>query len=86
MNLWIRNQDKSALVNVDEIRLSRGETCIGNNKSGTLGEYKSKERALEVLDEIQNLIIGDKVIEILNKTNGNMNNVYPTMFYQMPEK
>ena len=54
------------------------------SEGNKLGVYYSKERALEVLDEIQELIKGDIVVEKLNKTNGNMNNVYPTMFYQMP--
>ncbi len=70
MELWIRSQDKMKLVKVDytEYNYSRttninsanidyhkiitfyGDNCI------TLGTYKTKERALEVLDEIQSLI------------------------------
>ena len=57
MNLWVRSQDKRILQKVDNIFLDanfedkRISTYDGD--SITLGEYKTKERALEVLDEIQ---------------------------------
>ena len=67
MELWVRSQDKEALIKVDKIFY--WNTCpempntgkhylgnkewVGNADYTKLGEYKSKERALEVLDEIQ---------------------------------
>ncbi len=60
MNLWIRSQDRRILQKVDNIFLDanygnkRISTYDGNNTE--LGTYKTKERALEVLDEIQNFI------------------------------
>lgn len=60
MNLWVRSQDKRILQKVDNIFLDanyedkRISTYDGD--SITLGEYKTKERALEVLDEIQEYI------------------------------
>ena len=56
--MWIRTQDKETLLNVnciDVYNLNKNEWIIeacGND----LGTYKSKERALEVLDEIQKKI------------------------------
>lgn len=60
MNLWVRSQDKRILQKVDNIFLDanyenkRISTYDGDNVE--LGTYKTKERALEVLDEIQSLL------------------------------
>ena len=61
--MWVRTQDKEILMKVDNINLgidvdtkkpNRLFTFVdGVTTSFTLGKYKSKERALEVLDEIQ---------------------------------
>lgn len=61
MELWIRNQDRENLVKVELLEISeRGKDCmiitIFQNKVAHLGIYKTKERALEVLDEIQDLM------------------------------
>lgn len=60
MNLWIRSQDKRNLKKINtEIYIKEGTLYAEGDvyfivSSGTeLGEYKTKERALEVLDEIQ---------------------------------
>ena len=56
--MWIRTQDKETLLNVnciDVYNLNKNEWIIeacGND----LGTYNSKERALEVLDEIHDEI------------------------------
>ena len=65
MNLWIRSQDKEILMKIDNINLGldvdSNEPCRlftfvdGAVTSFTLGIYRSKERALEVLDEINNI-------------------------------
>lgn len=61
MNLWVRSQDKRILQKVDNIFLDanyenkRISTYDGDNIE--LGTYKTKERAIEVLDEIQNYIL-----------------------------
>lgn len=62
MNLWIRSQDKRILVEVDEVYLNANYNnkviCYERNReSVNLGRYKSKERALEILDEIHNMDI-----------------------------
>ena len=103
MNLWVRNQDKTILQKVDNLLISDG-----NNTGGTfniytnslpaqnvLGRYKTKERALEVLDEIEERIMLINTINIAKDTDSLIacKNVlteekikrlnYP---YQMPEK
>ena len=52
MDLWIRSQDKKLLIKVKHIMRISNRIFSGD----TLGEYDSEERALEVLDEIQNLL------------------------------
>ena len=70
MELWIRSQDKEALIKVDKIfywntcpeMQNTGKHYLGNKEWAgiadytKLGEYKTKERALEVLDEIQDIL------------------------------
>ena len=61
MELWIRSQDKETLRLANMLDIYDGsvdeEKCFVIEESGVdLGSYKTKERALEVLDEIQQLI------------------------------
>ena len=75
--MWIRTQDKETLLNVnciDVYNLNKNEWIIeacGND----LGTYESKERAIEVLDEIQKLLIAMPRTEI----------PFNYIVYQMPE-
>ena len=73
MELWIRSQDKEDLIKVDNIGLAyKGKYAFVDNDVIDdkfyicqftndfyikLGSYPTKERALEVLDEIQKLIM-----------------------------
>lgn len=60
MNLWIRSQNKKCLIRASMFNLDNDETgiyCYSNEENFCLlGKYKSKERALKVLDEIQNIL------------------------------
>lgn len=61
MDLWIRSQDKRILQKVDNVFLDANyenkRICnYADDYKTELGTYKTKERALEVLDEIQNFI------------------------------
>ena len=64
MELWIRSQDKEILIKVDRIGIEEFDNGygivtyerIGTKNEFGLGLYKTKERALEVLDEIQDLM------------------------------
>lgn len=70
MELWIRSQDREKLVKCNDIAIKsflyneipKDEWChsiVGYFDKETeyeiLGSYKTKERALEILDEIQNI-------------------------------
>lgn len=69
MELWIRSQNKTILSKAHDlvIREDRNE----NNETNyfivdtyTLGIYKTKERALEVLDEISNKIKKQYLVKV----------------------
>ena len=66
MDLWILNQEKDALTKVSYIHYSYfydkandEQLHIITNDDYDFGFYKTKQRALEVLGEIQKLLIGD---------------------------
>ena len=63
MNLWIRSQDKERLTEVNDLRIYYGkeEDLWAIEDCDDLGYYKTKERALEVLDEIQDLLEDDTI-------------------------
>ncbi len=60
MELWIRSQDKEKLLKVNDIAIEMN-MIYGyfdkNTEYEHLGSYVSRERALEVLDEIQNILM-----------------------------
>ena len=56
MELWIRSQDRRVLTKVDEIWISN-QNAIYCNNDWEAGQYETEERALEVLDEIQKLLM-----------------------------
>ena len=60
MSIWVRRQNRDALVNANYFFIDAGNWVYGNtgnpgpNDYGFfLGEYDSEEEALAVLDEIQ---------------------------------
>lgn len=59
MDLWIRTQDKTTLIRSYEIYIVEQHNMYlirAKRTSHVLGAYRTFERALEVLDEIQRLI------------------------------
>lgn len=85
----MRSQDKRILQKVNNIFLDanyenkRVSTYDGDNVE--LGTYKTKERALEVLDEIQEKIKAGFVYD--SRTSYSMNQtIFRNEIYQMPEK
>lgn len=84
MELWIRSQDKESLTKVSNIQYSyqKGDLYTdvnGKHHIGTyydnlkiLGTYKTKKRAIEVLDEIQNKL--ETINEVI------------TYVYEMPKE
>lgn len=90
--MWIRSQDKEVLLEIsylDVYSLSENNWII-EDCGNDLGTYKSKERALEVLDEIDSKIMMNKVIEIYSNlgdlTFANRANYTYTPIYQMPNE
>lgn len=73
--MWIRSQDKEILLEIsylDVYSLSENNWTI-EDCGNDLGTYKSKERAIEVLDEIQEFIMMSKTTQL-------------TTIYEMPEE
>ena len=60
MELWVRSQDKECLINISNIQYIYKNNMYGlgtyYDNLKILGTYKTKERAIEVLDEIQNIL------------------------------
>lgn len=99
MQLWIRSQDKELLTRVVDIWKDADKNEIWSKSSfatkNCLGIYETKERTLEVLDEIEERIMLINTINIAKDTDSLIacKNVlteekikrlnYP---YQMPEK
>ena len=77
MNLWVRSQDRECLINISNIQY-----VYKNNMHGLgtyydnlkiLGTYKTKERAIEVLDEIQNILKPKYILDTSSiKPDGNI--------------
>ena len=71
--MWIRSQDKESLVQVDCLCIEKTESDEGKYIYSsfdivqgciTLGTYKTKERALEVLSDIQKYINSDIMMNL----------------------
>ena len=113
MELWVRSQDKMNLVKIRQISLNyqNNKQIIANyipelyENSGEyyeiLGTYKTKERAIEILDEIQGLLQPIIKYEPIVQEEYNPSYTYKhfvkvddnieikelsTFVYQMPEK
>lgn len=59
MELWIRSQDKTTLIRSYEIYISEQQNTYlirAKRTSHILGSYSTIGRAIEVLDEIQNIL------------------------------
>lgn len=92
MELWIRSQSKETLVKVNEAYID--ETTIKANYKGyyggcdyrILGEYKTEERALEVLDDIESLLWGNSRIKGLVKSMGIRSENTKLLIYEMPKE
>jgi hypothetical protein len=91
--IWIRTQDRETLIkcnyiDLDEININ-GDIEYGivgglsQNDIDALGKYKSKQRCLEVLDEIEHAIYDSNNVTINDLTARS----YPQqVIYQMPKE
>lgn len=67
MELWIRSQDKTTLIRSYEIYISEQQNTYlirAKRTSHILGSYSTIERAIEVLDEIEERIMLINTINI----------------------
>ena len=84
--MWIRSQNKETLVNADKLLIDEKHNKYTINFDTftdswyVLGTYKSKERALEVLDEAQEKIISFE----FGKANKCL--ISSEVVYQMPKE
>ena len=91
MNLWIRKQDGESLMMVDTIWIAKNESdggydirvpaVPGSNMKLTVANYKTKEKAMEILDEVQDFLIGK-----YQKKNGKPDDVYRNTVYIFPKE
>ena len=63
--MWVRSQNKLVLINANGVRIVYKDTyCIVcdyyDGELYYLGEYSTKEKALKVMDMIQNAITGTR--------------------------
>lgn len=92
MELWVRSQDKKRLISVTNlyIPISRNGEDFSIYTFDTdvmLGTYKTEERALEVLDEIQNFMRDYACAKKINILGGEINMIpKPILIYNMPKK
>lgn len=96
MDLWIRSQDRECLIKIENISIDNENWVLGNlvsddNKAicdyWKLGHYKTKERALEVLDEIQMHIKKQDTDELLVNSDGIITGQkHYGRVYEMPEE
>lgn len=81
--MWVRSQDKTQIVPMCELYISTRQKgyCISTNRGNDLGIYSTKEKAIKVLDMIQ-----QKIIEI-DKTRfyGREMIMYSDNVFQMPQ-
>ena len=93
MKLWVRSQDKEKLCKIHDLCVRENQN--ENNETNyviqdiyTMGTYKTKERALKVLDEIQKIIkwcqrdMKDVTVGDMEDLNG----CFDDYVYEMPKE
>ena len=90
MDLWVRSQSKRTLIKAEKI-FTEGEEVYATTNSEfneRIGIYKTKERALEVLDEIQDLFISRETFKTEFTKDGLtlMNKQPSSVVYKMPQE
>ena len=87
MVLWIRSQNQNELLLATRVYIQNTNIRAIDYEgySVNIGIYESRERALEVLDDIQNIICGNTHPAIL-KGAGAISDKAKNIFYQMPEE
>lgn len=90
--MWIRSQRRNTLVNINFMRvINDGNFCLicGATTDGfdcELGVYSTEEKALKVLDEIQDAIEDTGFYRIDNIGHGTYAFSKGVLVYQMPQE
>ena len=86
MELWVRSQNRIVLKRLQDIEYykdGKKHFVIGGS---LLGEYKTEERCLEIIDEIQKLLLsanGDYLVKLQDiDVNAEVKTVYGKNFIQ----
>lgn len=88
MNLWIRTQDRKKLILINTLAIAENtsRSILGFGIDGhvkvELGDYDTEERALEVLDEIQELLEPVHIADISKKEGI----IGANILYEMPQE
>lgn len=88
MNLWIRTQDRKKLVLINTLAIAENTSrsilgfVIDGHVKVELGDYDTEERALEVLDEIQELLEPVHIADISKKEGI----IGANILYEMPQE
>lgn len=81
--MWIRSQDKKILTEIHDVEIDSGFKVWG---SGLLiGEYSTEEKALNVLNEIQNAVENTNYYNIDNLCLGTYALKRGSQVYEMPQ-
>ena len=98
MELWIRSQNRGSIISAKEIWTERSNKREGwvvikanitdGNDGWIIGEYKTEERAMEVMDEIHQRLIHLQYLELVGveHISEGMKRDGIDCVYQMPEE
>jgi len=91
--MWIRTQDRFRLIDCTNLLVFVYELKPAIYEETSQGRvllavYETKERALQVLDEIQSYIdYGGKTIEVFVQSSGrSTTTIRPSIIYEMPKE
>ena len=85
MELWIRSQNKGTLMKVEILGQTDGIIkAYFSNGNIELGTYKNVERALEVLDEIQNALLENDRYDFTQPPV--LSNITNNLIFEMPKE
>lgn len=96
--MWLRSQNGKRLVNVNMIVAEKGtgNCCVVASVDGNIdnsfiaGEYETEERALEIINEIQERIISNQIASKLSSDNEkkgmSLSEARDYALYEMPIK
>ena len=85
--MWIRSQSKKQLINANDLYIGkyREKYFISTGKVNDLGMYSSEEKAIKVLDMIQDFEIRHQANLLLAIYQESNDNAEENMVFQMPQ-